>query len=106
MLAIAATRLLGGLLFGIDALDHLTFLGVPLVLGAAALLAASLPAGRASRVDSSALRAECRSREGPRTAGGIACTTCHACNYSMQYTDPPFPTRSIVPSGSAPDASR
>ena len=43
-------RLLGGLLFEIDALDPLTFLGVPLVLGAAALLAAYLPARRARRV--------------------------------------------------------
>ena len=34
----------------IDALDPLTFAGVPLVLGAAALLAAWLPARRASRV--------------------------------------------------------
>ena len=45
-LAVVATRLLGGLLFEIDALDPLTFVGVPLVLGAAAYL----PARRASRV--------------------------------------------------------
>ena len=49
-LAVAATRLLGGLLFEVDALDPLTFVGVPLVLGATALLAAWLPARRASRV--------------------------------------------------------
>ena len=49
-LAVVATRLLGGLLFEIDALDPLTFAGVPLVLGVAALLAAWLPARRASRV--------------------------------------------------------
>ena len=49
-LAVAATRLLGGLLFEVDTLDPLTFVGVPLVLGAAALLAAWLPARRASRV--------------------------------------------------------
>jgi len=49
-LAVVATRLLGGLLFEIDALDPLTFLGVPLVLGAVALFAAWLPARRASRV--------------------------------------------------------
>ena len=49
-LAVVATRLLGGLLFEINALDPLTFLGVPLVLGPAALLAAYLPARRASRV--------------------------------------------------------
>ncbi len=50
LLAVVATRLLGGLLFEIDALDPLTFVGVPLVLGAAALLAAWLPARGASRV--------------------------------------------------------
>ena len=49
-LALAAARLLGGLLFEIDALDPWTFVGVPLVLGAAALVAAYLPARRASRV--------------------------------------------------------
>ena len=49
-LAVAATRLLGGLLFEIDALDPLTFVGVPLILGAVALFAAWLPARRASRV--------------------------------------------------------
>ena len=49
-LAVVAARLLGGLLFEVDALDPLTFVGVPLVLGAAALLAAWLPARRASRV--------------------------------------------------------
>ena len=42
-LAVVATRLLGGLLFEVDALDPLTFVGVPVVLGAAALLAAYLP---------------------------------------------------------------
>ena len=49
-LALAAARLLGGLLFEVDTLDPLTFVGVPLVLAAAALLAAWLPARRASRV--------------------------------------------------------
>ena len=49
-LAVGATRLLTGLLFEVDVLDPMTFLGVPLVLGAAALLAAYLPARRASRV--------------------------------------------------------
>ena len=34
-LALVATRLLGGLLFEVDAFDRLTFAGVPLVLGAA-----------------------------------------------------------------------
>ena len=49
-LAVVATRPIGALLFEVDALDPLTFLGVPLVLGAVALLAAYLPARRASRV--------------------------------------------------------
>ena len=49
-LALAAARLLGGLLFEVGTLDPLTFVGVPLVLGAAAALAAYLPARRASRV--------------------------------------------------------
>ena len=46
-------RLVAGglkLLFDVDALDPWTFVGVPLALGAAALLAAYLPARRASRV--------------------------------------------------------
>ncbi len=50
VLALVAARLLGGLLFEVDTLDPLTFVGVPLVLAAAALLAAWLPARRASRV--------------------------------------------------------
>ena len=49
-LAVVATRLLGGLLFEVEALDPLTFVGMPLVLGAAAFLAAWLPARRDSRV--------------------------------------------------------
>ena len=49
-LALAATQLVGGLLFDVGTLDPLTFVGVPLVLAAAALLAAYLPARRASRV--------------------------------------------------------
>ena len=46
-----ATRLLGGLLFEIDPLDALTFLGMPLVLGVAALPAAYVPARHASRAN-------------------------------------------------------
>ena len=49
-LAVVATRLLGGLLFEVDAFDPLTFVGVPLVLVAAALFAAYLSARCASRV--------------------------------------------------------
>ena len=53
------TRLLGGLLFGIDTIDPLTFVGVPLVLGATAALAAYLPARRVTRINPvAALRTE------------------------------------------------
>jgi len=44
------TRLISTLLFGISPLDPLTFLGVPLVLAAVALLACWIPARRAVRV--------------------------------------------------------
>ena len=43
-------RLLDGLPFEVSVLNPLTFRGVPLVLGTAALLAAHLPARRGSRV--------------------------------------------------------
>lgn len=57
--AFAATRVLTGLLFGVDPADPVTFGGVALVLAAVALLAMLVPAGRAARVDPMvALRAE------------------------------------------------
>jgi len=57
--ALALTRVMGALLFGISATDPLTFAGVPLALGGVALLASWLPARRASRTDPvEALRAE------------------------------------------------
>lgn len=57
--AVLVTRLLSGLLFGVDAFDVTTFVAVPLVLGATAVLAAYLPARRASRVNPvNALRSE------------------------------------------------
>lgn len=59
LLALIVGRLLEGLLFGVAALDPLTFAAVPLVLGAVALLAAWVPARRAGRVSPiAALRAE------------------------------------------------
>lgn len=57
--SLAAATLLGGLLFGVRSWDVPTLAAVALVLGTAALLAAYLPARRATRVDPmSALRHE------------------------------------------------
>ncbi|HEU4563113.1 MAG TPA: ABC transporter permease [Gemmatimonadaceae bacterium] len=57
--ALAATRVMRTLLFGVSAGDPLTFGAITIVLGAIALLAAVLPARRAARVDPiEALRAE------------------------------------------------
>src|SRR5262249_49475366 len=50
-LALAATRALRGLLFGIDPLDLPTLLAAAVLLVAAAALACSLPARRATAVD-------------------------------------------------------
>jgi predicted permease len=51
LLAVPATRALEGLLFGVAPLDPVTFLTVPFVLGASALLAVYVPARRATNVD-------------------------------------------------------
>jgi putative ABC transport system permease protein len=51
VVSVAAMRLLQGLLFGVRAIDPLTFLTVPLVLLAVAGLAAYVPARRAGRVN-------------------------------------------------------
>jgi len=48
--ALALTRLMSTLLFGISPMDPLTFLGVPPVLAGVALLACWIPARRAVRV--------------------------------------------------------
>ena len=57
--ALLLARLLQGLLFGIKAIDPLTFVAVPLVLLSVAFLAAWLPARRAGNVDpQTALRSE------------------------------------------------
>jgi predicted permease len=49
--AIAATRLMTGLLFGVHATDPITFMAIALLLAIVALLACSLPARRATKVD-------------------------------------------------------
>jgi len=53
------TRLMKSLLFGISPLDPVTYVAVPIMLAAAAVLASYLPARRAASVDPvEALRAE------------------------------------------------
>ncbi|HKC62948.1 MAG TPA: FtsX-like permease family protein, partial [Pyrinomonadaceae bacterium] len=49
--AIAVTRLMSSLLFGVGATDPLTFIGVSLLLAAVAFMACLIPARRATRVD-------------------------------------------------------
>jgi putative ABC transport system permease protein len=48
--AFAMGRGIGGLLYGVSSADPATFIGVPLLLGAVALLASAVPARRATRV--------------------------------------------------------
>jgi predicted permease len=49
--ALGLTRVLKGLLFGVSALDPLTFVAVPLLLSGVALLACYIPARRAAQTD-------------------------------------------------------
>jgi len=57
--AFAITRVLGGLLYGVSTLDPATFVIVPLLIAAVALMASYLPARRAAKVAPVvALRAE------------------------------------------------
>jgi predicted permease len=51
VLAFAASRLIASLLFEVEPTDPLVFALVPLVLGAAALLATAVPARRAARIE-------------------------------------------------------
>jgi ABC-type antimicrobial peptide transport system permease subunit len=57
--AAALTQLMKSLLFGVSPIDPATYLVIPIVLGACAVLASYLPACRAAAVDpAEALRAE------------------------------------------------
>ena len=51
LIALAVTRLLTALLYGVGASDPLTFVGVVALLALVSLVASYLPARRAARVD-------------------------------------------------------
>ena len=51
VLALALTRLLSGLVYGVSTTDPLTFVALPVLLGVVAFLAGLFPAMRASRID-------------------------------------------------------
>jgi len=57
--ALALTRFLASMLFGVSAYDPLTFIGITLLLSMVAAAACLIPAGRAAKLDPmNALRAE------------------------------------------------
>ena len=59
ILALLGSQVLRSLLFGVGAVDPVTYLGVPVILLTVTLLASYIPARRASRVDPvKALKAE------------------------------------------------
>jgi len=49
--AVGATRMMAGLLYGVSAVDPMTFIGVPAILCGVALLASFIPARRAAATD-------------------------------------------------------
>ena len=51
ILSLALTRVMSGFLYGIEAVDPLTFIGVPLALLVVGLIACYIPAHRAATVD-------------------------------------------------------
>lgn len=51
LLSLGLGQAIGGFLYGVSARDPVTFIGVPLILGGVAAVAAFVPARRASRVD-------------------------------------------------------
>jgi ABC-type antimicrobial peptide transport system permease subunit len=51
VLALALTRLLSGLVYGVSTTDPVTFISLPVLLAVVAFLAGLFPAMRASRID-------------------------------------------------------